>query len=87
MMELLQIPARAAHLEITEALAEAVSEAAKLPVADQNYLANRIMAEIAEEHAADEPQENLAFLLAQAQAEYERGETKPMSKNCVIAND
>ena len=36
-------------MEITEALANAITEAAKLPVEDQNFLAFRIMEEIAEE--------------------------------------
>jgi hypothetical protein len=49
MTYLLQIPSPASHMEITEAFAQAVASAAKLPVEDQNYLAWRIMEEIAEE--------------------------------------
>ncbi len=36
-------------MEITEAFAKAIAEAANLPAEDQNYLAWRIMEEIAEE--------------------------------------
>jgi len=46
----LQIPTPGAQTEITETLASAAAAAAaKLPLEDQNYIAWRIMEEIAEE--------------------------------------
>ncbi len=46
----LQIPQPSEALQLTEALAKAVSEAAKLCPEDQNYIAFRIMDEVAEEN-------------------------------------
>jgi len=76
-MQLLQIPAPAAHMEVTEALATAVSEAAKLPVEDQNYIAFRIMEEIAAEKkwtdSFSRSPEILDDLAAQARQEIAEG--------------
>ena len=46
---LLQLPAAPPQMEITDDLASAIAEAAKLCAEDQNYLAYRIMEEIADE--------------------------------------
>ena len=77
-----QLPAPAAQMEITEAFAKAVAEAAKLPAEDQNYLAWRIMEEIAEEQKWTDSfarsQDVLKALADEALAEYKRGETVPL---------
>ena len=79
---LLQVPASAPQMEITEALANAVAEAAKLPAEDQNFLACRIMEEIAEEQKWSDSfarsQDLLKSMADEALAEYERGETAPL---------
>ena len=46
---LLQLPPLTAQMEITEPLAQVNAEAAKLPAKDQNFLAFRLMEDIAEE--------------------------------------
>lgn len=45
----LQLPVSTPQIEVTDALAEAIAEATKLPAEDQNYLAFRIMEDITEE--------------------------------------
>ena len=81
-MTLLELPAPAAQREITEAFANALAEAAKLPAEDQNYLAWRIMEEIAEEQKWTDSfarsQDLLKKMADEALAEHERGETIPL---------
>ncbi len=72
---------------MTKLLERAIAEVNKLPAGAQDRVASRLLDEIIGESLADEPERTLADLLAAARVEYERGETKPMSKNCVIAND
>ena len=76
---LLQVPASTPQMEITEALANAIVEAAKLPAEDQNFLAFRIMEEIAEEEKWTDSfahsQDLLENMVAEARAEVDRGET------------
>ena len=79
---LLQVPATAPQIEITEALADAVAEAAKLPAADQNYLAWRIMEEIAEEQKWTDSFANsldtLDKLAAEARKDIAEGKVYPL---------
>ena len=76
---LLQLPVSMPQMEITEALANTIAEAAKLPVEDQNYLAFRIMEEIVEEQKwTDSFARSLDIMdkmAAEALAEHDRGET------------
>lgn len=70
------------HSEITAVLAEAIAEAAKLPVEDQNYIAFRIMEEIVEEKKwtdsfARSP-DVLAKMAAEALREHAEGKTQPL---------
>lgn len=71
-------------MEITEALANAIAEAAKLPAEDQNFLASRLMEEIAEEQKWSDSFANsldtLDKLAAEALAEHDRGETRPLEE-------
>ncbi len=71
-------------MEITEALADAVAEAAKLPAEDQNFLAFRIMEEIAEDKKWSDSfarsQDMLDKMAAEALAEHDRGETRPLEE-------
>ncbi len=82
MMQLLQIPIPAPRMEVTEAFAAAISEAAKLPAEDQNYIAFRIMEEISEEKKwSDSFADSLATLdklAAQARQEIAEGKTYPL---------
>ncbi len=82
MTHLLQIPAPAEQMEITEALAQAVAAAAKLPVEDQNYLAWRIMEEIAEEKKWTDSfarsLDVLDYMAAEALQEHAEGRTRPL---------
>jgi hypothetical protein len=84
MMQLLQIPAPLAQMEVTEALAAAVSEAAKMPVEDQNYIAFRIMEEIAEEKKWNDSfthsPEALEDLATQARQDIAEGKTYPLAE-------
>jgi glycine/D-amino acid oxidase-like deaminating enzyme len=78
----LQIPLPTEALQLTEALAQAVAEAAKLPVEDQNYIAFRIMEEVAEEKKwadsfARSP-ELLDRLAEEAREEIRQGRTQPL---------
>jgi len=70
------------HSEITAAFAEALAEAAKLPVEDQNYLAHLIMEDIAEEKKwADSfarSQDMLGRMAAQARQEIAEGKVYPL---------
>ena len=81
---LLQLPTPTAQMEITEPLAQAIAEAAKLPPEDQNYLAFRLMEEIAEEKKwADSfamSQDLLKKMADEALAEMDRGETRPLEE-------
>jgi len=79
MMQIMQLPAQAAQIEITESLVEAITEASKMSVEDQNYIAFRIMEEM--------DSDDLAVMLRNAEEEYKRGDTKLMSKNCVVSHD
>ena len=78
---LLQLPASVPQMEITEVFADAIVEASKLCAEDQNYLAFRIMEEIAEEKkwsdSFSRSQNLLKKMADEARAEYERGETIP----------
>lgn len=71
-------------MEITEALAGAIAEASKLPAEDHNFLAFRIMEEIAEEKRwSDSFACSLSMLdkmAAEALAEHDRGETRPLEE-------
>ena len=82
MTHLLQIPSPAAQMEITEALAEAIAEAAKLCVEDQNFIAFRIMEEIAEEKKWSDSfagsLDTLDQLAAQARKDVAEGKTYPL---------
>lgn len=84
MTHLLQIPTPAAQMEITDSLAEAVAAAAKLPVEDQNYLAWRIMEEIAEEKKWSDSfagsLDVLDKLVAQARQEVAEGKVYPLEE-------
>lgn len=79
---LMQVPAPVVQLDITEALSAAISAAAKLGVEDQNYLAWRIMEEIAEEQKWTDSfarsQDMLKSMADEALAEHKRGETVPL---------
>ena len=81
---LLQLPVSTPQMEITEALADAISEAAKLPAEDQNFLAFRIMEEIAEEKKWSDSfagsQDVLKKMADEALAEMARGETRPVEE-------
>ena len=81
---LLQLPVSTPQMEITEALANAIAEAAKLPVEDQNFLACRIMEEIAEEKRWTDSfagsQDMLKRMADEALAEMDRGETRPLEE-------
>jgi hypothetical protein len=81
---LMQVPAPVVQLEITEALSSAISAAAGLCVEDQNYLGWRIMEEIAEDQKwADSFAGSLGVLdklAAEALAEHDRGETRPLEE-------
>lgn len=84
MTHLLQLPTPAAQTGITEALAQAVAAAATLPVEDQNYLAWRIMEEIAEEKKwTDSFARSLDVLdqmAAEALQEHAEGKTRPLEE-------
>ncbi len=84
MTHLLQIPTPAAQMEITDALAQAVAEAAKLPVEDQNYIAWRIMEEIAEEKKWSDSfarsLDVLDHMAAEALQEHAEGKTRPLEE-------
>ncbi len=84
MAHLLQIPSPAAQMEITESLAAAISEAAKLPVEDQNFIAFRIMEEIAEEKKWSDSfagsLDVLDKLAAQARLEVAEGKVYPLEE-------
>lgn len=72
------------HSEITAVFGEAIAEAAKLPVEDQNYIAFRIMEEIAEEKKwtdsfARSP-DVLAKVAAEALQEHAEGRTQPLEE-------
>ena len=79
---LMQVPSPVVQLEITEALSSAIAAAAGLCVEDQNYLAGRIMEEIAEEQkwmdSFARSQDLLKSMADEALAEHERGETVPL---------
>ena len=81
---LLQLPVSTPQMEITEALANAIAEAAKLPAEDQNFLAFRIMEEIAEEKKWTDSfagsQDMLKRMADEALAEMDRGETRPLEE-------
>jgi hypothetical protein len=81
---LMQVPAPVVQLEITEALSSAISAAAGLCAEDQNYLAWRIMEEIAEEQKWTDSfagsLDVLDKLAAEALAEHDRGETRPLEE-------
>ena len=83
-MTLLQLPAAASQMEITEPLAKAIAEAAKLPAEDQNFLAFRIMEEIAEEKKWTDSfagsQDMLKKMADEALAEMDCGETRPLEE-------
>ena len=84
MTHLLQIPTPTAQMEMTEALASAVAAAAKLSVEDQNYIAWRIMEEIAEEQKwTDSLAGSLDVLdqmAAEALQEHAEGKTRPLEE-------
>lgn len=65
---------------MTELLEKAVAEVSRLPEIEQNKYAAWLLGELTQE-------QTLAAMLAEARAEYERGETKPMSKKRVIADN
>lgn len=72
---------------MTELLEKAIAEVSKLPDTRQDRVASWLLEELSLEQQWDAPDMTLAEMLANARAEHERGETKPMSKDCVIAND
>lgn len=70
---------------MTKALEEALKEASKLPEADQDALAEAILAEIQSEEAWGEvfasSQDMLERLADEALAEHRFGRTKPLNPN------
>ncbi len=83
-MTTLSLALPAVHSEITTVFAEAIAEAAKLPVEDQNYIAFRILEEIAEEKKwtdsfARSP-DLLAKMAAEALQEHAEGRTRPLEE-------
>ena len=79
-----QVPRPSEALQLTEALADAVAEASKLPIEDQNYIAFRVMEEVAEEKKwADSfarSQDLLAKMAAEALEEHRQGKTRPLEE-------
>ncbi|MGI4791859.1 MAG: hypothetical protein ACRYFS_23800 [Janthinobacterium lividum] len=79
---LLQLPTPAARMEISESLAQAIAEAAKLPIEDQNFIAFRIMEEIADEkkwsNSFANSQDMLDKLAAEALQDLAEGKTYPL---------
>lgn len=69
---------------MTELLEKAFAEASKLPAEDQNALAEMLLRDLASEELWDDAlansQDKLAALAAEALAEFERGETKPLDE-------
>ena len=84
MTHLLQIPSPAAQMEITKPLAEAIAEAAKLCVEDQDFIAFRIMEEIGEEKKwTDSFARSLNVLdhmAAEALQEHAEGKARPLEE-------
>jgi len=70
---------------MTKALEEALKEASKLPEADQDALAEAILAEIQSEKAWEEAfassQDVLERLADEALAEHRSGRTRPLNPN------
>ena len=68
---------------MTKLLEKAFAEAAKLPKEEQDAVAAVILQELASEHrwaeAFAKSQDKLAALADEALAEFDRGETKPLS--------
>ena len=81
---LLQLPVSVPQMEITDALADAIAEASKLPADDQNFLAFRMMEEIAEEKkwsdSFSRSQDLLKKMADEARLEMARGETRPLEE-------
>ena len=81
---LLQLPASVPQMEITDALANAIAEASKLPTDDQNFLAFRIMEEIAEEKkwsdSFSRSQNLLKKMADEACLEMGQDETRPLEE-------
>lgn len=71
-------------VEVTRDFAEAIIQASKLPVEDQNYLAWRIGEEMAEEKKWTDSlaasQSPLLQMVEEARAEHARGETQPLEE-------
>ena len=67
---------------MTSLLAQAFAEASKLPSAEQDLLASRLLAEIAAEDAFDQAiaqsSDKLAILAKQALAEFHAGQTEEL---------
>ena len=83
-MTMLSLALPPVRSEITSVFAEAIAAAAKLPVENQNYIALRIMEEIAEEKKwtdsfARSP-DVLAKMAAEALREHAEGRTRPLEK-------
>jgi hypothetical protein len=68
---------------MTTLLQQAFDAAAKLPPAEQDLLASRVLAELAAEDDFDKAiaasREKLATLAAEALAEYRAGQTQPLT--------
>jgi len=83
-MTMLSLALPPVHSEITAVFAEAIAAAAKLPVEDQNYIAFRIMEEIAEEKKwTDSFARSLDVLdrmAAEALQEHAEGRTQPLEE-------
>ena len=83
-MTLLSLASPPVHSEITVVFAEAIAEAARLPEADQNHIAWRIMEEIAEEKKwSDSFARSLDVLdrmAAEALQEHAEGKTRPLEE-------
>ena len=67
---------------MTTSLEKAFAEAAKLPAAEQDLLAARLLAELAAEddfdHTLAQSGDKLALLAAEALAEYQAGQTEDL---------
>lgn len=67
---------------MTKLLKQAFNKVSSLPLAEQNAFAERILAELQADERWDktfeETADTLALLVAEAEEEYDRGETEPL---------